>query len=147
MRANNDRRTDYRITSIYPTPMFLQAVFCSLRHTFTAYIIDVYNGTAVSLESLQASAIPEAAGGTAAHINLTGVTELHWKPLSFHTVYFPLFSSLYTFRSDHPYHWFLSWNTSAMSHPTLIDSKHTRANRRVFMQCNSIQKRITDICT
>lgn len=76
MRANNDRCTEYRMTWIYPTPMFLQAVFCSLRHTFTAYIIDVYNGTAVSLKSLQASAIPEVAGGTAVHINLTGVTDL-----------------------------------------------------------------------
>lgn len=54
----------------------LRAVF-SFRYTFSAYIIDVYNGPALSLKSLQASALPEVASRTAVHINLAGVTDLY----------------------------------------------------------------------
>lgn len=65
------------ILSFIFLPYVLLAVFsASLRHTFGAYIIDVYNRTALSPESLQASAIPEVAIGTAVHINLTGVSGL-----------------------------------------------------------------------
>lgn len=124
-------------------PYVLLAVFCALRHTFGAYIIDVYNRTALSPKSLQASAVPEVAIGTAVHINLTGVTSLCWDLLFFHNVYFPLFSSFRVFRMYHPHLWFLSSNTSAMPHPPLMDAKHMWTDWWILFYWVSCS---TDIC-
>lgn len=58
----------------------------------------------------------------------------YWSPLRaslFSHVYFLFFSSLPIFRVYHPCLWFLSSNTSAMSHPTLIDPKRTWMSRHI----------------
>lgn len=55
--------------------VFTGCILC-FGNTFSAYIIDVCNRPALGPKSLQASALPEVAIGTAVHINLTGVTGL-----------------------------------------------------------------------
>lgn len=60
-----------------PTPVFFTSRILCFKTHFSACIMDVYNGTALSPKSLRVSAIPEVATGTAVHINLTGVTSFH----------------------------------------------------------------------
>lgn len=123
----------------------LPAALTALRQLFSAYIIDVYNRTALSPKGLWASTIPEVATGTAVHINLTDVTSLHWDPLSFHTVYFPLFSSLPILSVFRQYLWFLSSSTSAIS------PQQTWSGRQILFHwpsrsTNLYKKRIIHIC-
>lgn len=69
----------------------LQTGAWALRHTFSAYIIDVYNITALSPQCLWASTIPEVATGTDVHVNLTGVTVPIENPSLFTLSIFPCF--------------------------------------------------------
>lgn len=114
----------------------LLAVFWASRRTFTAYIIDVYNRT----ESQKPAGFryPRGCHWDSCSYKLN---RCYWSPLRAslfsHCLFPPLFSSLPIIRMHHPYRWFLSSDTSDMSHPTPIDPKHTWTGRQILVNWTS----------